>query len=298
MLSSFTLILFSLIACDSNTVETTQALDPEFEKYWYQGEAEITSFRLRQARYGEIREGNAVTIFVTEPFSSSSMTKADYPKQNDPSVLKLNFTKTFNTGIYPYSMMTSTFLPVQNPKHSIKISSSSQEWCGHTYMELQNKRKFEITIASYFEGESEELSLDKNIIEDDVWSMIRINPDDLPTGNQKIIPSFFYLRLAHKETRAYQAVGSLSTDNSGNSTYSIAYPELNRTLTIQFETAFPHRINSWEESSSSGFGNQKKKLVTTGERIKTIKSPYWAKNSNKYSGLRDELGLRNFKTVD
>ncbi len=298
MLSSIILILFTVFACESNPIETVQEINPAFKKYWYQREAEITSFRLQQARYGEIREGNAVTIFVTEPFSTSSMTKADNPTQNDPSVLKLNFTKTFNTGIYPYSMMTSTFLPVQDPRHSLKISSSSQEWCGHTYMELQNKRKFDINISSYFEGESENLSLEKNIIEDDLWSMIRIKPNDLPTGKQKIIPSFFFLRLAHKETKAYQAIASLSKKDDGISSYTIEYPELQRTLRINFETNFPHQINSWEESSYSGFGNQKNKLVTTAERIKTIKSAYWAKNSNKYSGLRDELGLRNFKTVD
>jgi hypothetical protein len=41
----------------------------DFEKYWFNGEAELSSFQLTQARYGELREGKAVMIFVTEPFS-------------------------------------------------------------------------------------------------------------------------------------------------------------------------------------------------------------------------------------
>ena len=295
MLNSIIIILFTLIACENKPVEYQQEINPAFEKYWYQGEAEITSYKLHQARYGEIREGNAALIFVTEPFSSSSMTKADNPNPRDESVLKLNFTKTFNTGIYPYSMMTSTFLPVNNPNHSIKISSSSQEWCGHTYMELQNKKKFQINISSYFEGESEKIKLDKNILEDDIWSMIRINPEQLPTGSHKIIPSFFYLRLSHKTTKSYNAITSLTSNNNGMQTYTIEYQELNRSLKITFESAFPYGIHSWEESAESGFGTNKRKLVTKAEKIKTIKSAYWTKNANKHSTLRDELGLRNFK---
>jgi hypothetical protein len=32
-------------------------LTEEFKKYWYAGEAEITSYTLKQARYGEMRTG-------------------------------------------------------------------------------------------------------------------------------------------------------------------------------------------------------------------------------------------------
>jgi hypothetical protein len=34
----------------------------DFEKYWFNGEAELSSFQLTQARYGELREGKAVMI--------------------------------------------------------------------------------------------------------------------------------------------------------------------------------------------------------------------------------------------
>ena len=35
----------------------------EFNAYWYAGKAEITSYSLQQARYGELRDGHAVLIF-------------------------------------------------------------------------------------------------------------------------------------------------------------------------------------------------------------------------------------------
>jgi len=150
----FLLPFFIYSACYDNSITEQPQPKSEKEKYWYAGDAEITSYTLEQARYGELHDGEAVMIFVTEPFSTNKMAKSDSPSEKDVSVLKLNFTKNFNTGIYPYSMMNSTFFPFKNSLHSLKISSSTQEWCGHTYMEMQNKGKFDIDIKSYFENES------------------------------------------------------------------------------------------------------------------------------------------------
>ena len=48
---------------------TSNEHEDELKTYWYNSEAEITSYNLKQARYGEIHEGKAALIFVTEPFS-------------------------------------------------------------------------------------------------------------------------------------------------------------------------------------------------------------------------------------
>ena len=289
---SLPIIALIILACNaSETYPMKIKIDPELEKYWYEGKAEITSYKLSQARYGELREGTAVMIFVTEPFSEKSMTKADRPSASDVSVLKLNFTKNFTTGIYPYSLMTSSFFPVENGIHSLKVSSSSQEWCGHSFMELQNSAKFSVKNSSYFEGESGSLTLSKNLLEDDLWSMIRLKHEDLPKGEIKMIPSFSYLGLMHKKTKAYNCQANIDTDSDGNQQYTLYYPELDRNMIITFESNFPHRIIRWEETYMDGYGSQKQKLSTTGEAIKTIKSAYWGKNSNADSMLRNELGL-------
>ena len=137
-----------------------------FNNYWYAGEAEITSYKLEQARYGEIREGNAVLVYVTEPFLPKKQVKADNQKPNNVSVLKLNATKNFNTGIYPYSIMQSTFYPVDNNQHAIKVSASKQEWCGQVYTQINNRNQFEIMSHSYFESEADEnFKLEKTILE-------------------------------------------------------------------------------------------------------------------------------------
>lgn len=259
--------------------------------YWYSGSAEVTGYALSQARYGELREGNAVLVFVTEPFSKKSNTKADQASETNISVLKLNATKKFTTGIYPYSMMTSSFYPVDIGDHSLKISSSSQEWCGHTYMELTNDTNFNIAINSYFEGETAQLTLDKTFLEDDIWSVIRLRPDELPMGEIEMVPSFFYLRLKHQKTKAYQATAAFKT-NDQSIIYSLYYPELKRDLQIEFAKEFPYQIIGWQERYPDGFGNKAQMMTTTAQRIKTLNTPYWQQNSNEYQVLRDSLGLK------
>ena len=206
------LLFLSLLNCSNYNKDATQktakeSISNDFKSYWYQGNAEITSYQLKQARYGETHKGHAVLIFVTENISTKTQVKTDDPEEVVTPVLKLNFTKKFNTGIYPYSMMTSSFLPVDNlNKHALKITTSSQEWCGHTYTQLNNRnKKYDVVSHSYFDDEGDQkFSLVENWLEDEIWTKMRVNPDLLPTGKVMMIPATFYVRLMHKELKAYQ----------------------------------------------------------------------------------------------
>ena len=287
----------SMVKLASNTSETTKneieaipktEISDDFKAYWYAGKAEISSYKLEQARYGEIREGQAVLIYVTEEFLPNIQVKADTYSSNNTPILKLNSTKNFNTGVYPYSIMQSVFYPVSNNQHAIKVSSSIQEWCGQIYTQLNNKTEFEITSHSYFEGEADKnFKLNKTILENEIWTQLRIHPKSLPVGELEIIPSFEYCRLKHIPIKAYNAKANLT-----NSTYSIEYPDLNRTLVIQFSPEFPYEINSWEETFKSGFGTNAKVLTNKATKLKTIKSAYWTKNKNTDLSLRKELLLK------
>lgn len=264
-----------------------QPLTKDFKAYWYNNEAEITSYQLEQARYGELRQGKAVLIFVTEPFLKEEQVKADESNNSNIPVLKLNATKNFNTGIYPYSIMQSVFYPVDNNQHALKISCSVQEWCGHVYMQLNNHEEFEITSHSYFEGEADEdFGLDKTVLENELWVQLRISPKSLPTGDFNMIPSFEFMRLRHVPFKAYSADAKM-TEN----TYSISYPELDRTLTIKFNPQFPYDIIGWEETFISGFGEKAQKLTTKATKLETLKSAYWKKNSNAEEPLRETLRI-------
>tara|TARA_R110000868_G_scaffold145181_4_gene365288 strand:+ start:74579 stop:75529 length:951 start_codon:yes stop_codon:yes gene_type:complete len=282
----------AIVTLEAPIIQKKRPLSTEFKKYWYSGNAEITSYTLEQARYGELREGNAVLIYVTEPFLANQQVKADQNNSDNIPVLKLNSTKNYLTGIYPYSIMTSSFYPVHDNSHALKVSFSAQEWCGHVYAQLNNKDKFNVVSHSYFANEADqEFSLEKTILENEIWNKIRINPSNLPLGAHKIIPSFEFLRLRHKELKAYDAVAKLEVLSEGISTYTMVYPELERTLTINFTTSFPHSIESWSEIFESGFGANSKLMTTMATKNKSIITPYWQQNKNSDLFLRDSLGL-------
>ncbi|MCF8243802.1 MAG: hypothetical protein K9J37_02200 [Saprospiraceae bacterium] len=265
-----------------------------FQDYWYNNEAEITSYQLEQARYGELRKGTAVLVFVTEHFSKSKQVKTDKPGRSDYSVMKLNMEKKFATGIYPYSMLTSSFVPVDNSTaHATKVTTTVQEWCGHIFTQINNRGgKYKVESRSYFENEGDQdFSLKKVWLEDELWSKIRLNPELLPLGEQEIIPALFYTRLIHKELKPYNAVFAKKDLGDGTTAYTIRYPELDRELTIRYGNAFPYPIEGWEETYLDGWGEKAKKLTTKATKIKTIKSDYWKHNSNADGHLREEMGL-------
>jgi len=276
---------------EKESIAPQKKLSQDFKDYWYNGTAEITSYSLEQARYGELREGIAVLIYVTEPFLPDLQVKADKSDSDNIPVLKLNATKNYITGIYPYSIMTSSFFPVYNNQHSLKLSFSSQEWCGQVYAQLNNKEDFEIMSHSYFGSEADqEYHIDKANLEDEVWNKIRIDPSTLPIGDISMIPSLEFIRLTHKKFRAYKATASL-TKSDGLNSYEITYPELERTLKINFQSEFPFTVESWTDTFRDGFGDSAKVLTSTATIINRITTPYWQQNSNKDLYLRDSLGL-------
>ena len=295
--------ILTLVACSTSVSQERSTENIQsFNEYWYAGNAEITSYTLEQVRYGEVHAGEAVLVFVTEPFSKSKQVKLDNWRDqstDNVSVMKLNMTKKFLTGIYPYSMMMSTFTPVSSEQHPdpFKITTSSQEWCGHTFMQLNlEEESFRLRGFSYFESEGDvDLSVPDVLVEDELWTRIRLNPAALPTGEMDVLPSTFYLRLRHRGASPKTAELSLaSVSNSDfastpHMNYRIDYGD--RALIIYFEEQFPHEILGWEESYLSGFGTPEK-LTTKAKRINTIKSAYWGKNSNRDRVLRKELGLR------
>ncbi|SNR48531.1 hypothetical protein SAMN04488009_2126 [Maribacter sedimenticola] len=268
-----------------------KALSKDFKEYWYSGNAEITSYALEQARYGELRNGKAVMIYVTEPFLPDLQVKADQKSPINIPVLKLNATKNYLTGIYPYSIMTSSFYPVHDNQHALKLSFSAQEWCGHVYAQLNNRNDFEIMSHSYFGNEADQnVHLSKTHLENEIWNKIRIDPSALPTGSFQMIPSLEYIRLTHKELKPYDAKATISTMD-GYTVYEISYPALERTLQITYSSTFPYTIEGWTDSYKGGFGQNAKILTSTATIINRITTPYWQQNSNKHLSLRDSLGL-------
>ncbi len=276
-------------------LDFAQGGDPRFGKYWNRGEAEITSYDLEQARYGEVHPGEAVTVFVTEPFDPQKQVKADNPDQADTQVLKLNLTKKFLTGIYPYSMMLSVFTPVNPEKfpRTLKTTVSSQEWCGHTWTQLNwSDGKYLGEQRSYFESEGDQkFAAGEAMLEDAVWTKIRIDPALLPRGRIMMIPGGLSARLRHRLPKPEKAQASMAEQDGDQNTYSIEYPEIRRTLRITYERDFPHRISGWEEKDLSGFGPSAIPLTTKATLKQRLMIDYWNHHDLKDRRLRAKLGL-------
>lgn len=287
----FLLFFVAFSACKQNenigTNSSDRELSQEFKDYWFAGKAEITSYKLDQSRYGEQREGTAVLIFVTEDFNTVKQVKANKISSKTSPVLKLNSVKKFTTGIYPYSIMESTFYSLTKKEHAVKVTASTQEWCGQMYAQLNNKSQFEISSHTYFEGSADiDLILAETWLENEIWTQLRIDPDKLPTGDIEIMPSLEYLLLNHKTIKPYSAFAEFYQKDK-LTVYKINYPGLKRNLKIYFKNQFPYGIEKWEETLI--INNEE--FTTSAIKLKTIKSDYWNKNSNKDLPLRDTLNL-------
>lgn len=282
----------------SNPPQAPVNSDPSerFRAYWESGSAEISSYNLNQVRYGENHTGKAILVFVTEDFSKTKQVKLDQPEaaeKDRAKVLKLNLVKNFVTGIYAYSMTLSVFTPLdtkENP-NTFKESMSSQEWCGNVFTQMNlEKDRYRIESYSYFETEGDrKFFLEKEILEDELWNRIRLDPDSVPTGEVKIIPGLFHVRLNHKDLKPLKAI--LSRQKQDDSyVYTLWYLEEERTLKIRAESSFPFKILAWEET----FRDFNGRLMTTYATLdSTIQSDYWNRNRNEFRNLRKNLKLQD-----
>lgn len=286
----FLFALFLFFGCDSlspTSYGTARTLRQDFKKYWFDGTAEVSSYNLVKSRYGALRDGKTTLIFVTEDFLPEKQVKANKRSKTSLPVLKLNRNTHFLTGIYPYHIMSSSFTHLGYSAPLIKITTSIQEWCGQVYLQLNRKDQFYIKSHSYFEGEADQkITTPIVLTEDELWHLIRTQPEALPLGNQLLYPAFEYLRLKHQPIAPQEAKCTL-TKGINESTYSINYPKMDRTFSITFHNKAPHLIETWEEKI--GLDPNKH---TTAKRIKTLKIPYWKLNHLGDEHYRDSLGLK------
>lgn len=182
----------------------------DFWAHWGDGRAEMNGYRMVQPRYGEKREGTLVLVYVTEEMSERLRVKAD-PGKHPPGevypVMKLNAIEDFQTGIYDYNVMTSTFCRVAAGWPVRKVSFSSQDWCGHVYHQLLPREgRIAGVFHSYFDGEAdgtEDLPLPAGGVFEDALPVLLRGwwGDYLKPGESRTVPflpSLFGARLEHR----------------------------------------------------------------------------------------------------
>jgi hypothetical protein len=296
---------------------------PTFESHWQDGKAELNGYRYAVTRYGQRREGTAIMVFVTEPFSEAKRVKVDDPNANPKDTfeaLKLNFIRDFQTGIYDYNTMTSLFVRSRDFSPA-KISFSSAEWCGHVYEDMIFRpRDIADRYTSYFEDESAERRLDltvkgttaRGMAEEELWIVLRgLRGDWLKPGERRMMPllaSAFYRRLAHspmqwsdavvERSRASEAVtvpaGAFKADLY---TVSVRGAQGARDGKFWIEQSYPHRIIRWEwkpaakQASGSGHHWSPGEALDAGELMGSARLPYWRLHNEGDESYLKELGL-------
>lgn len=267
-------------------VEIEAPSEQQIRGYWGAG-AEVTSYALSQSRYGETHQGHAELIFAREPFLPEAQVKRDFGAEKSVPVLKLNALRTFNTGLYSYRTMQSTFSPFDRERfpRSLKTTLSVQDWCGQVFHQLNWRDEgWRSRSFSYFQSEGdEEVSLEGAWLEDDLWIALRQDPSALPVGEFRVIPALLFGRFAHEDLAVVEAVGSIEK-RGDRAVYLVDYVELDRRLEIEFEPRFPFYIQSWRESGRGG--------VTTAKRVGGMgQVEYWRLNKPENAELRETLGL-------
>lgn len=294
LLSSIAIVSFTMNSCGLGFAEEQYAIpnsltnhSQEFKDYWFAGIAEICEYDLTQARYGELRKGSATLVFVTESYSKAEHLKIDgiVDEPDDKvEVFKLNFTKNFVTGTYPYHMMTSVFTPIDRYKfpNSFRITNTCQEWCGQTFTRIDLDEKINYQLYSYFPDEGEqEFTFEPVYTEDEIWNLIRIEPDALPTGEFEIIEGTMYQRLSRHTPSVQPVHGELRPADNGVREYQLTYED--RELVILFEDVFPYTILEWSEIYKDGTKDDSPVLTTTAVLSSVTQQDFW-----NYKSVDDE----------
>jgi hypothetical protein len=267
-----------------------------FWPHWGDGQAELNGYVLTQPRYGEARAGRAVLVFVTEPFWRSKHVKANTwdPKNPDlVQVLKLNAIRRFQTGIYDYSVMTSTFVEPGAGFRPLAVTFTAQDWCGHTFEAWRRTGDDgALAVHSYFEGETGQTRLPADAWPEDALLMLARQLDqttlDTEPRTLKMVAGALHRRLNHLPAQPAETTLSWSPDArtrhvpAGDfSTRSMQYTRNDGTgCTLHIEVPAPHRLIGWD--------------CTGGERAEltgSLRSPYWRQHAEGDEALLAKLGL-------
>jgi len=278
------------------------AAAPTFESIWQDGRAELDGYRYTVTRYGQLRHGTAVMVFVTEPFSKAKHVKVDDPKKNPKDTfeaLKLNFIRDFQTGIYDYNTMMSLYTRSRDFS-PVKIAFSCDEWCGQVYEEMNVEGpQINDRYASYFEDESAtaQLKLQQNgLTEEELLIRLRdLRGAWLKPGERRTVPflpSAFLRRLTHRRelgweeatierVRDVQAVGTPA--GTFETTPYLVRVKNGPGAVYWIEQAYPHRVVRWQWSPSPTSAHSKTASVgwspaeglDGGELTGSARLKYW-----------------------
>ena len=186
-------------------------------------------------------------------------------------------------------MYTSVFTPTEKfkPEHPLKVTFSSQDWCGQAFAQINNSNGYEYRHNSYFQAEGDtSYHLEYAFVEDNLFNLARINEELLPVDEFKILPAQSYVRTAHIEYKSYTAIGSKDMSDT-LLVYNYEIPELKRSVRVFLDPEDHNKILKWTETYPTVFDG---KLRTSEYILKeSRKLPYWRLNSRSDKNQRENL---------
>ena len=265
-----------------------------FTRAWSDGRAELSGYRARVNRYGEMREGELVLIYVTEPMDRRTWVKDDaVAAPHRVGVLKLNASLRFQTGVYPYSVLTSVFAPVDRYRDEafapVKITLSVQEWCGHVFHGVwPGDGRAAEQVMSYFAEEGErrrDVATPAGTLYEDAL-LIQLRELDGPFAGGgdwrgALVPSLWSIRRAHRPTAAVEATITRSRaqrDGAAVHRFVLRHGEFTRTVDVETDGA--RRVLGWQASDGEDV-----------RLVRTARLPYWQLNHNGDEGQWALFGL-------
>jgi hypothetical protein len=275
------------------------ALPADFWARWGDGRAELSGYRLTTPRYGELRQGEAVLIVVSETFTDRARVKSDGGHPDEFPVLKLNDHRSFQTGIYDYDLMTSAWLrldSVDAPGRPTKVSMAMIEWCGSVYEQLVPRGgAARWTGHSYFDGEADrdvDLGWRNGGVHADLMPMLvrGITGEWPPVGGSVSVPwlpTLVHGRLVHREPAWGEAVITRHRETevvevpAGRfeaSRVDVRAPEGDTTWWV--EAGPERRLLRWSRSDGE-----------VGELTGSTRLPYWELHGEGHEAHRAALGL-------
>jgi len=275
-------------------------LPERFWEHWGDGRAEIDAYALVTPRYGELRQGRAVLVFVTEDFTDAQRVKSDGGHEDEYPVLKLNEMRDFQTGIYDYSVMTSSFVRIDGrgtPGLPVKVAMSMQEWCGQVWEQvLPRGDALAFTGHSYFDGEADQqrsLAIPRGgVLLDAMPIYVRGVTGALvapgATAEVPVLPTLMSGRFAHEAIAWTTATVRRARETTAIDVPAGTFEVFDVTsdvkggavTTWRIESTWPHRIVAWSTSEGEH-----------AELLGSERLTYWELNSQGNETKLTELGL-------
>jgi len=244
--------------------------------YWDSGKAEFQTYHAKIGKYGYTRDAVAKIILVKEPFDKFKRVKSlTVPESIE--VMKMNYIQAVPAGVYEYNQMASIFFE-RSSGRILKYSMSSQDGCGHSYMQyMLAGEEHNFIFYSYFDDEGE---IKRTITEsgpvyfyDALPFVLRFRIKGKSPYMIKIFPGF--IRNKFTEPIPYEVkVSKTHLDNISvnNDFYKSVYEVVvngGRKIDIfYFDTVFPYRLIKWKKNNTDELKLDKSSFTYYWEKIK------------------------------